>query len=76
MFGRPTYLSTAGSHHPVLPQSLAAPSVSCLRVELTEEGCFLDHFDVPSPLPPHPVVEIQRPFSPVALETLSGITTS
>lgn len=72
MFGLPTYLSTAGSHHPVLPQSLAALSVSCLRVELTEEGCFLGLFDVRSPLPPHPVMEIQRPFSPVVL--LSGIT--
>lgn len=61
-------LTSALPFHTVLflPQSLAGLSVSCLKVELIEEGCFLDLLGLPSPLPPHPVMETQRPFSPGA----------
>lgn len=58
-----------------LLQSLAALSISCLRVELIEKRCFLDLLDLPSCLSPRPVTEMQRPFLQVVLETLSRMTT-
>ena len=65
VFGLPTYLSTAISHHPFSPAVIGWP-VSCLKVELIEEGCFLDLSPLPSALPPLPVTDIQRPFAPGA----------
>lgn len=61
-------LTSALPFHTILflPQSLAGLSVSCLKCELIEEGCFLDLSALPLPLPPHLIMVIQRPFAPFA----------
>ena len=76
MFGLCRLTSALPLHTiPLLLQSLAALAVSCLRVEIIEEGdfwiCLICHL----PLPPGPVMETQRSFLQVVLDTLSRMTT-
>lgn len=61
-------LTSALPFHTILflPQPLAGLSVSCLKVELIEEGCFLDLLGFTISPAPHPLTETQRSFSPGA----------